>query len=416
MNVLVVGRGGREHSMVMKLATSDQIDQLYVAPGNDGMTDVATCVAIDETDVDQLVTFAQTNAIDFTIVGPENPLMLGIADRFQEENLTIFAPKKEAAMLEGSKSFAKAFMKRHNIPTADYATFTEINEAKTFIEEKGAPIVVKADGLAAGKGVIVAETKEEALQAIDDMLISKKFKEAGTKIVIEEFLSGKEFSLMAFVHGNNVYPMVPARDHKRAFDYDEGPNTGGMGAFSPVPDVTEETLAFAIKNILQTTADGMVEEGRPFTGILYAGLMMTDDGPKVIEFNTRFGDPETQVVLPLLENDLLQVMLDVLEGKDPALQWSKEACVGVVVAAEGYPSSDYAKQVPIPDFQTEDDSFIIFAGVKKKDEGLVSDGGRVLLMGAKGNSLQQASELAYRSLSSKSNEGLFYRTDIGKNV
>ncbi|HLR79268.1 MAG TPA: phosphoribosylamine--glycine ligase [Bacillota bacterium] len=416
MNVLVVGRGGREHSMVMKLATSDQIDQLYVAPGNDGMTDVATCVAIDETDVDQLVTFAQTNAIDFTIVGPENPLMLGIADRFQEENLTIFAPKKEAAMLEGSKSFAKAFMKRHNIPTADYATFTEVNEAKTFIEEKGAPIVVKADGLAAGKGVIVAETKEEALQAIDDMLISKKFKEAGTKIVIEEFLSGKEFSLMAFVHGNNVYPMVPARDHKRAFDYDEGPNTGGMGAFSPVPDVTEETLAFAIKNILQTTADGMVEEGRPFTGILYAGLMMTDDGPKVIEFNTRFGDPETQVVLPLLENDLLQVMLDVLEGKDPALQWSKEACVGVVVAAEGYPSSDYAKQVPIPDFQTEDDSFIIFAGVKKKDEGLVSDGGRVLLMGAKGNSLQQASELAYRSLSSKSNEGLFYRTDIGKNV
>ncbi|HEX6594103.1 MAG TPA: phosphoribosylamine--glycine ligase [Bacillota bacterium] len=415
MNVLVVGRGGREHSMLMKLSTSDQIDKLYAAPGNDGMADVATCVDIDEMDLNQLVTFAKTNDIDFTIVGPENPLTLGIADRFQEENLAIFAPTKDAAMLEGSKSFAKAFMKRHDIPTADYETFTDANEAKAFIEEKGAPIVVKADGLAAGKGVIVAKTKEEALQAVDDMLISKKFKEAGTKIVIEEFLSGKEFSLMAFVHEDDVYPMVPARDHKRAYDHDEGPNTGGMGSFSPVPDVTEETLAYATKNILQKTADGMMEEGRPFTGILYAGLMMTADGPKVIEFNTRFGDPETQVVLPLLENDLLQVMLDVLEGKDPELKWSSDACVGVVVAAKGYPSSDYVKNSRIPNFKKEDGSFIVYAGVKQVDNQLVSDGGRVLLVGAKGKSLQQAAEVAYRSLSSERSEGFFYRKDIGRN-
>lgn len=414
MKVLVVGRGGREHSIVTKLAESKQIDELFIAPGNDGMLEQATCVAIDETDIDGLVQFAKDKEIDFTFVGPENPLSLGIADRFVEEDLTIFAPKKEAAMLESSKSFAKEFMKRHQIPTADYATFTDAEEAKRYVEEKGAPIVVKADGLAAGKGVIVAMTKEVALQAIDDMMIDKAFNHAGSKIVLEEFLEGREFSYIAFVHKKRVYPMIPARDHKRAFDNDEGPNTGGMGSFAPVPDITKETLAYATEVILQKTADGMVEEGRPFTGILYAGLIMTEDGPKVIEYNTRFGDPETQVVLPLLKNDLLQVLLDILQDKDPQLTWEDKVCAGVVLAANGYPGK-YEKSHPIPTFSGED-VFTVYAGVKKENNQYVSNGGRVLLVGSKQSTLEEALDSVYQSMGQalKGNTDFFYRKDIGK--
>ncbi|MFD1037106.1 phosphoribosylamine--glycine ligase [Virgibacillus byunsanensis] len=414
MNILVVGRGGREHSMIMSLALSETIESLYAAPGNGGIASQANCVPISETDIDGLLAFAKEKAIDLTIIGPENPLLLGIANRFQDENLAIFAPTKEAALLEGSKSYAKAFMQKHGIPTADYASFTNADQAKKYIEKKGAPIVVKADGLASGKGVIVAETKVEALSAIDDMLVTKTFDEAGTTIVIEEFLAGKEFSLMAFVHENNVYPMVPARDHKRAYDNDEGPNTGGMGAFAPVPDVTEDLLAFATTEILQKTADGLMKEGRPFTGILYAGLMMTDDGPRVIEFNTRFGDPETQVVLPLLKNDLLQVFIDVMEGVNPKLQWEDSACVGVVVASIGYPAG-YQKGVEIPELKPEGSSFTVHAGTKKLRTALVSDGGRVLLVGAKGSSLGEATNLAYRTLlPMKDSQAFFYRKDIGE--
>lgn len=414
MNILVVGRGGREHSIVMKLTESSSADKIYAAPGNGGIANSAFCVDINEMDVDGLIAFAKEKSVDLTIVGPENPLLVGIADRFREAGLAIFAPTQEAALLEGSKRFAKEFMQKHQIPTAAYASFTNAADAKIYIEEKGAPIVVKADGLAAGKGVIVAETKQEALHAVDEILVNKAFSDAGTTIVIEECLVGKEFSLMAFVHENNVYPMVTARDHKRAFDNDQGPNTGGMGAFAPATDITANTLDYSIKNVLQKTADGMLKEERPFTGILYAGLMLTDDGPKVIEFNTRFGDPETQVVLPLLENDLVQVFLDVLEGKNPHLNWSDESCIGIVLASKGYPSS-YEKGIPVPNTPSLGNGFIVHAGTKKTDNGLVSDGGRVLLAGARGPSLNQAADDAYQNLESYTNsDAFFYRTDIGK--
>lgn len=415
MNVLVVGRGGREHSMIMKLTESEQVDKLYAAPGNGGMESQAECLNIDETDVDALVQFAKENQIDFTIVGPEKSLAKGIANRFQEEGLAIFAPRKEAALLEESKSFAKSFMKRHGIPTADYETFTDVHEAKSYIERKGAPIVVKADGLAAGKGVVVAQTKQEAMQALDDMLVSKVFSDAGSTVVVEDFLDGKEFSLMAFVHKNQVYPMVTARDYKRAFDDDQGPNTGGMGAYAPVPDVSEETLAYTMEKVLQQTADGMVDEGRSFTGILYAGMIMTVKGPKVIEYNTRFGDPETQVVLPLLKNDLLQVMLDVRKGKDPQLKWHNESCVGVVLASKGYPTQACDKHIQLPEMASSEQSFIVYAGTKKSEQGLVSDGGRVLLVGAKDTTLKHATTRVYHSFAPLSDDiDFFYRKDIGQ--
>src|SRR5690625_2153484 len=415
MNILVVGRGGSEHSMILKLVASEQVTNLYAAPGNAGIAQQATCVAIDEMDFDGLIHFAKENAIDLTVVGPEDPLNAGIADRFRKEGLAIFAPTKAAALLEGSKDFAKQFMTKHDIPTADYATFTDADQAKAYIEEKGAPIVVKADGLAAGKGVVVAQTKAEALEAIDDMLVAKTFSAEGTipTVVIEEFLEGKEFSLIAFVHENNVYPMLAARDHKRAYDNDEGPNTGGMGVFAPVPDISQEIIDYTTKNVLQKAADGLMEEGRPFTGILYGGLMQTAEGPKVIEFNTRFGDPETQVVLPLLKNDLVQVMIDVMDGKDPELQWRDDACVGVVVASKGYPG-DYEKGKIIPEAELKTDTFLIEAGTKRTEAGLVSNGGRVLLVGGIGATLEDAREKAYDYLKIfDENDNFFYRTDIG---
>lgn len=417
MNVLVIGRGGREHSLVKKIQESNQLDALYVAPGNGGMESEATCIPIEETDITGLIAFAKEKAIDMTIVGPENPLMLGIANRFQEENLAVFAPTKEAAQLEGSKQFAKAFMNRHGIPTAEYKTFTDAEAAKTYIGEKGGPIVVKADGLAAGKGVIVAETVEEACRAVDGMLIDGTFAEAGTTVVVEEFLEGKEFSLMAFVNGRNVHPMVPARDHKRAYDDDKGPNTGGMGAFAPVPDVAGETIDVVTELVLEKACNGMADEGAPFTGILYAGLMMTPDGPKVIEFNTRFGDPETQVVLPLLQNDLLQVLTDVMADKDPHIQWETEkACVGVVVAAKGYPDK-YEKNQSIPALAMTPDAFTVYAGVKMTEQGMQTNGGRVFLVGATGTTIDAARANVYDCMSPlKGNECFFNRTDIGASV
>ncbi|MFC2949503.1 phosphoribosylamine--glycine ligase [Virgibacillus sediminis] len=416
MNILVVGRGGREHSIVKKLAESGKVANLYAAPGNGGIQEQAECISVDEMDVEGLVNLAREKEVDLTIVGPENPLNAGIANRFQEEGLTVFAPTKEAALLEGSKSFAKEFMKKYDIPTALYETFTDAEEAKAYVMAKGAPIVVKADGLAAGKGVIVAETTEQATGAIDEMLINKSFADAGTKIVIEEFLEGREFSLMAFVNGKNVHPMVTARDHKRAYDGDAGPNTGGMGAFAPADDISEEQLAFSEREILQKTADGMLQEGRSFTGILYAGLIMTDEGPKVIEFNTRFGDPETQVVLPLLKNDLVQVLTDVLDGKDPGLEWEDKACLGVVVASEGYPGS-YQKGVQIPEFDSVAGAYIVHAGTKQDGSRLVSDGGRVLLAGATAQTMTEAGELVYQLLKSAgSTPGYFYRKDIGAHL
>lgn len=417
MNILVVGRGGREHSMVMKLAASEQVTNLYVAPGNAGMAQQAACVAIDEMDFAGLIHFAKKNAIDLTVVGPEAPLNAGIADQFLASGLPIFAPTKAAALLEGSKDFAKRFMYKYDIPTATYATFTDANEAKTYIAKKGAPVVVKADGLASGKGVVVAGTKEEALAAVDDMLVAKAHcaDDAVPTVVIEEFLTGKEFSLMAFVHGHHVYPMLTARDHKRAYDDDKGPNTGGMGAYAPVPDVSDVDLAFTYEAVLQKAADGMIQEGRPFTGILYAGLIMTEAGPKVIEFNTRFGDPETQVILPLLKNNLEQVLHDVMNGKDPELDWEDGFCAGVVMAAKGYPQV-YEKGIPLPELSGDGTSFIVHAGTKSVEGTYRSNGGRVLLVGANGKTLQQATNNVYETLKpAEQAEGFFYRKDIGIN-
>ncbi|SFB15153.1 phosphoribosylamine--glycine ligase [Lentibacillus halodurans] len=414
MNLLVVGRGGREHSIVLKLAESEKADRIYAAPGNGGISEIASCVNIDEQNIDRLVDFAVEKQIDLTIVGPENPLLDGIADRFHEAGLAIFAPTKQAAFIEGSKQYAKDFMKQYDIPTAAYASFTDAEEAKTYIEEKEAPVVVKADGLAAGKGVVVAQTTEEAMRTVDEILVNKAFAEAGKSVVIEECLSGREFSLMAFVHGRSVTPMIPARDHKRAYDHDRGPNTGGMGAFAPVTDISEATLKFAVEHILQRAADGLAESGCPFTGILYAGLMMTGDGPKVIEFNARFGDPETQVVLPLLKNDLVEVFLDVLNGRAPELRWEHQTCAGVVLASKGYPGS-YEKGALLPEMHPGVNTFIVHAGTRKTTAGLVSDGGRVLLAGAKGQHLADAVDTTYQWLERNvGSEDFFYRNDIGK--
>lgn len=415
MNILVVGRGGREHSVIMHLAKSDRVQKIFAAPGNAGIAELAECVAIDELEIDKLIEFAKAEAIDLTIVGPEGPLNAGIADAFEAAGLTIFAPRKNAAILEGSKDFAKQFMVKHGIPTAAYESFTDPAAAKAYIEEQGAPIVIKADGLAEGKGVIVAETKEQALAAIDQLMVDKAFAGAGSKVVIEEFLEGREFSLIAFVHEHNVYSMVAARDHKRAYDNDEGPNTGGMGVFAPLPDITEDIIAYTTREVLQKAADGLMKDGRPFTGILYAGLMQTADGTKVIEFNTRFGDPETQVVLPLLENDLVQVIVDVMAGKDPDLAWKDQACVGVVLASKGYPNA-YETGVPLPENKADGDVFIVQAGTKQGASGLESNGGRVLLVGATGKDLDAARAAAYENLKVyDGNDAFFYRTDIGIN-
>ncbi|KGP71318.1 phosphoribosylamine--glycine ligase [Pontibacillus yanchengensis] len=413
MNILVVGGGGREHSIVQALLKSDKVQTVYAAPGNYGMTE-AEIVPISATDPVNLIEFAREKEMDLTIVGPEIPLLDGVVNAFQEAGLKVFGPTQEAALIEGSKAYAKTLMEQYDIPTASYQTCTSTVQAKDYVVEKGAPIVVKADGLAAGKGVTVAMTQEEAFQAIDSIMEDEQFGSAGSQVVVEEFLDGEEFSLMAFVNGEEVYPMIPAQDHKRAFDGDEGPNTGGMGAYAPVPSLSESYIEEAIVTILKPTARALVQEGRPFTGILYAGCIKTDKGPKVIEFNARFGDPETQVVLPLMENDLLQVVEDVMVGKDPQLSWKEAYCAGVVLASEGYPGS-YEKGNPVPELpDNQQNKFTIYAGVSKHEDRLVSNGGRVLLVGALAPTLKDAVANVYDTFSSVTidEDAFFYRKDI----
>ncbi|WP_340372657.1 phosphoribosylamine--glycine ligase [Peribacillus sp. FSL E2-0218] len=414
MNVLVIGRGGREHAIARKLFESDRVGTVFAAPGNPGMLDVATLVPICESDHGELIAFAKANDISLTIVGPETPLLNGIVDDFTEAGLQAFGPNGRAAVIEGSKSFAKDLMKDYSIPTAEYETFTDYDSAKAYIEKIGVPIVIKADGLAAGKGVVVAMTMDEALDAIRDMLIGAKFGEASAKVVIEEFLDGEEFSLMAFVNGDKVYPMVIAQDHKRVFDGDQGPNTGGMGAYSPVPQITDEMVQSAVETILQPTVNAMISEDRRFTGILYAGLIATEKGTKVIEFNARFGDPETQVVLPRLKTDFLETVEAVLSGADLQLEWHEEAVIGVVVAADGYPG-DYKKHSIIKGLEKIDqETHIYHAGTALDTEGnFISNGGRVLLVAAKGKDLASAKAHVYKELGHVEKEGLFWRTDIG---
>lgn len=413
LKILIVGRGGREHTLAWKAAQSQLAEKVFVAPGNDGMTDVATIVPISETDNQALLQFAKEEGIDLTIVGPEVPLLNGVVNDFKNAGLAVFGPTKEAALIEGSKKFAKEIMVKYDIPTGAYESFTSFEEAKSYVEKQGAPIVIKADGLAAGKGVVVAETVEVAVEALRDMLEDAKFGEASSSVVIEEFLAGEEFSLMAFVNGEDVYPMVIAQDHKRAYDNDEGPNTGGMGAYSPVPQIPNDVVAEAVETILKPTAKALVKEGRAFTGILYAGLILTEKGPKVIEFNARFGDPETQVVLPRLETDFVELVKNLIEGKDVELSWSDKAVLGVVLASKGYPG-DYEKNMPIGSLSYDDDNALLFhAGTKKVDGQFVTDGGRVVVVSALGDTVLEAQQNAYKVVKQIENPATFYRSDIG---
>ncbi|MBM7838982.1 phosphoribosylamine--glycine ligase [Alkalihalobacillus xiaoxiensis] len=412
MNVLIIGSGGREHALAWSASNSKLVEHVYVAPGNAGMASIATTVGLEVGDHDALVQFAFQSDIGLVIVGPEIPLLEGLVDRFEFENIKVFGPRQQAAMLEGSKSYAKDIMHRYHIPTGKSKTFKDYDEAVAYVQQEGAPIVVKADGLAAGKGVTVALTIEEAIGALHHVLKDDAFGAAGAQVVIEEYLEGEELSLMAFVNGTTVLPMVGAQDHKRALDGDKGPNTGGMGAYSPVPQFSQSDVDRAVADILQPTANAMVEEGRSFTGVLYAGLMMTTQGPKVIEFNARFGDPETQVVLPRLKSDLIEVILKLLAEEPVELEWSDEAVVGVVHASVGYPDT-YAKGVPIEGLEEAAESALVFhAGTKQAGQTWKTNGGRVLLVAARGETIAEAQSAAYQASTSIKSEGLFYRKDI----
>lgn len=414
LKLLVIGSGGREHIIGKKLLQSSNVSEVFCAKGNAGMhQDGIKLVNIEEDDHRSLIKFAIEKQIDWTIVGPEVALMNGIVDDFSAARLKIFGPDLAAARIEGSKDFAKKVMKKKNIPTANYQTFTELKEAQVYIEKKGVPIVIKADGLAAGKGVVVAETIEQASNTLQDMLSDNKFGDSGAKVVIEDFLQGQEFSMLAFVRGSEIYPMPIAQDHKRAFERDLGPNTGGMGAYSPVPQISEKMIQEVIDMIVKPTAKALVEENCSFTGILYTGLIATEEGAKVIEFNARFGDPEAQVVLPHLESDFALVIDDLLKGKIPQIHWRKtDFNLGVVVAADGYPGV-YKKNIPLPDMVSSKEISFYYAGVKEIDRKLVSNGGRVFLIEASGKTLSEAKEKVYGMLETLDMPGLFYRKDIG---
>lgn len=413
MKLLVIGSGGREHAICRKLLEDPQVDAVFCAKGNPGMQkDGVQLVDIAEDNHPALIQFVKENQIDWTFVGPEIPLLNGIVDDFQAAGLKIFGPNQQAAMIEGSKDFAKQLMRDYHIPTAKYQTFSDFEAAKAYVLENGAPIVIKADGLAAGKGVVVAMTEQEALEALEDMLLDHKFGASSAKVVVEEFLDGEEFSLLSFVKENEVYPMVIAQDHKRIFDGDKGPNTGGMGAYSPVPQIPESMVQTAIKEIVQKAADGMVDRKTPFTGILYAGLIATNEGPKVIEFNARFGDPETQVVLPRLKTSLAQIIDDLLNNRQPDITWYDFATLGVVVAAPGYPA-DYEKNIVLPEMQNTEEQTVYYAGVTAKKEQMVSSGGRVFLVTSQGTNLADAQQKAYAYLNQYDLSQFFYRKDIG---
>ncbi|GIO02911.1 phosphoribosylamine--glycine ligase [Brevibacillus halotolerans] len=421
MKVLVVGSGGREHTLVWKLAQSPKVEKIFCAPGNGGTAALVQNVPIQVTDYAALAQFAKDEEIDVTIVGPEDPLLGGIVDFFTLRNLPIYGPTAKAAKLEGSKSFAKCLMKKYKIPTAEYESFLDFESAIAYVREKGAPIVIKADGLAQGKGVILAFSLEEAEEAIRQIMQDSKFGQAGSRVVIEEFMRGEELTLLSFIDGETVKPMIPSQDHKTVFDGDKGPNTGGMGAYAPVPQVNNSDLQHIIDTIVQPMASAMVKEGIPFRGVLYTGLMLTEDGPKVVEFNARFGDPETQVILPLLETDLADIVMATINGTlaDLDIKWSKQSAVTVVMASPGYPG-DYPKgavisglDVPVADSPQGDRQEMVFhAGTKQEAGHFVTNGGRVLAVTAIGDSLQLAKEKAYQAVSNISFTGAHYRRDI----
>ena len=409
MKVLVVGSGGRCHAIVETLSKSPQVDKIFCAPGNAGIAALAECVAIKETAVDALCAFAKENGVELTVVGPEVALEAGIADTFKANGLRIFGPSKAAARIETSKEFAKELMQKYEVPTAAFRTFTDFDEAMDYVKAGSLPTVLKYDGLAAGKGVVIAETLEQAEEALRDMLLDEKFGQG--KVVIEEWLEGPEFSLLCFVNGTEVYPMPVSQDHKRAYDGDEGPNTGGMGAYTELPFITDEDLEYAMENIMRRTASAMVEEGCPFCGVLYGGLMKTKQGIKVIEFNARFGDPETEVILPRMTSDICQVFCDVADGKTPTIEWNDMATLGIVLASKGYPGS-YEKGYAIEGTEQVDGS-IYHMGTALKDGKYVTSGGRVMIVVCQAPTLREAQQKAAAEVAKIKCDNLFHRNDIG---
>ena len=418
MKILVIGGGGREHALVWKIAQSPLVTQIYCAPGNPGTAQLATNLPIKVEEIDKLLGFAKAEGIDLAVVGPELPLSLGIVDLFREYGVTIFGPSRAAARIEASKAFSKDLMKKYDIPTAAYGVFTEIPAAEAFIRQTGAPIVVKADGLAAGKGVIIALTEDEAVSAVREMLSGNAFGEAGSRVVIEEFLTGEEASFLAITDGKNVIPLASAQDHKAIFDGDKGPNTGGMGAYSPAPVVTPEIHRQAMEQVVQRAVDGMAAEGCPYQGILYAGLMVEDGEVKTLEFNARFGDPECQPLLMRMKSDLVPLLLAVAEGdlSGKEIEWHDQAAICVVLAAEGYPG-DYPKGDVIAGIEAAEEFEqvkVFHAGTVEKDGAVVTAGGRVLGVTALGTDVAASIAQAYRAVDRISWRGMQYRSDIGR--
>lgn len=416
MKILVIGGGGREHTLVWSINQSPTVDKIYCAPGNAGISELAECIDIKPTDISGLADFALKNRVHLTVVGPEAPLAQGIVDLFEEQELKVFGPNKKAANIEASKSFAKHVMNKHNIPTGEARAFSEVNEARAYIQNQTLPLVVKADGLAAGKGVMIANDLETAFKAIDDCFIRNKFGEAGKKVIIEEYLEGEELSLLAFTDGETVLPMVPAQDYKRIYEGDKGPNTGGMGSYSPVPAVDGATYQKIVEKILKPTIFGLASEGIRYKGVLYGGIILTSDGPKVLEFNVRFGDPETQAMLPRFQGDLVEVMLATVEERlgGIELSWTDEKCITVVVASSGYPVK-YEKGFEIQGLDKTSklgDVEIFHAGTAKEDGKTVTDGGRVLSISALGESFSSARDKAYAASKEIHFKGAYYRRDI----
>lgn len=408
--VLVIGSGGREHAIVEALSRSPKVDRIYCAPGNAGIAVLAECVKIGVEDVEALSEFAEENGITLTVVGPEAALAAGVVNKFKEKGLRIFGPTKEAARIESSKEFAKEMMEKYNVPTASYRVFDEFAPAWEYVRNRPLPAVIKYDGLAAGKGVVVALSYEEAENALKDMLLDASFGKG--RVVVEDFLSGPEFSFMCVVSGEKVYPLDLAQDHKRAYDGDKGPNTGGMGAYSPVPFISDEVRDIALEKIIRPVAKGLVKEGVSFTGVLYGGLILTDEGPKVIEFNARFGDPETEVVLPRMKSDIYDLFNAAIDGKDYEIIWNPEAVLDIVLASNGYPGS-YDKGFEIKGLDKVTGS-VYHMGTAEKEGRILTAGGRVMMVTAKGENLRDAQGKALEEAAKIQCDNLFYRKDIGK--
>ncbi len=420
MKVLIVGSGGREHAIAWKVAQSPKAEKIYCAPGNAGIEEYAQCVDIGAMEFEKLADFAQEKGIDLTIVGMDDPLVGGIVDVFEAKGLKVFGPRKNAAILEGSKAFSKDLMKKYGIPTAAYENFDDPKAALAYLEQAKFPIVLKADGLALGKGVLICDSLEEAKEGVQSIMMDKKFGSAGNTMVIEEFMTGREVSVLSFVDGKTIKTMTSAQDHKRAQDGDQGLNTGGMGTFSPSPFYTEEVDEFCRRHIYQATVDAMAKEGREFKGIIFFGLMLTENGPRVLEYNARFGDPEAQVVLPRMKNDILEVVEACIDGTldQIDLQFEDNAAVCVVLASKGYPVS-YEKGFVIhglEKFKEKDGYYVFHAGTKKTEKGIVTNGGRVLGVTAKGEDLKAARANAYEAVKLVEFENKYYRNDIGKAI